>query len=238
MIDSALSRFEVLTFDCYGTLIDWERGLLNAISSWLPAGGQRPTDEELLVAYADCEATEERERPGHPYPQILEGAGRALAARLGIALDHAKAAEFGQSVRHWPAFADSKEALRLLKQRYKLVVLSNIDGKSFAHSQEKLGCKFDAIVTAEEVGHYKPDVRMFEAVFSRIAGMGFERDQILHVAQSLYHDHVPAKQLGMRTVHIDRRAGKQGTGATPPPAVPVKPDWTFETLIAFARAAG
>ncbi|MFH0943999.1 MAG: haloacid dehalogenase type II [Planctomycetota bacterium] len=237
MNDSELSRFDVLTFDCYGTLIDWEKGLLAAMSGWFPAGRMRPADEELLAAYADCEAREERESPGHPYPLILEGAGRALAERFGTDLGDAEAAAFSQSVRDWPPFDDSKEALALLKQRYKLVILSNIDGESFAHSQKKLGCEFDAVITAEEVKHYKPDVRMFEAAFARVAGMGFQQDRILHVAQSLYHDHVPAKQLGMRTVHIDRRAGKPRGGATPPPQVPVHPDWTFNTLIDFARAA-
>ena len=234
----SLADFKVLTFDCYGTLIDWERGLLEAMSGWFEASERQPAPDELLEAYAGAESSEEAAHPGRPYPSILAGAGRRLAARFGRQLTDEQAAAFGQSVRNWPAFPDSAEALRRLSSRYRLAILSNIDAESFAHSQQRLDCEFLAVITAEEVGCYKPDLRMFEAAFARIQGLGFPKESILHVAQSLYHDHVPAKQLGLRTAHIDRRAGKPGAGATPPPSVPVHPDWTYPTLLDLARATG
>jgi len=232
-----LTDFRVLSFDCYGTLIDWERGLLAAMDGWFLGLEHRPSPDELLETFAESESSEEQAHPGRPYPSILAGAGRRLAARFGRKLSDQEAAAFGRSVRNWPAFPDSAQALELLSSRYALVILSNVDRESFAHSRRRLGCTFRAVITAEEVGCYKPDPRMFEAAISRIQELGFPRESILHVAQSLYHDHVPARQLGLRTVHIDRRLGRTGGGATPAPAVPVHPDWTFARLIDLAREA-
>ncbi len=142
---------------------------------------------------------------------------------------------FGESVRDWPAFPDSPGALRYLKQHYKLAIISNVDRASFAHSQAKLGVEFDVVVTAEDVGSYKPDPRNFEYAFERLNEIGVARSAILHVAQSLFHDHEPAKQLGTRTVWVDRRSGKPAGGATPTPLASVRPDLVVNDLAQLAE---
>ena len=142
--------------------------------------------------------------------------------------------EFGASVRTWPAFPDSGDALAYLKRHYRLAILSNVDRASFTQSNAKLGVTFDHIFTAEDIGSYKPDLRNFEYALARLREAGVEKRAVLHVAQSLFHDHVPAKLLGLASVWIDRRAGRPGAGATPPAAA--TPDWRFESLAEFAAA--
>ncbi len=146
------------------------------------------------------------------------------------------AEEIGGSVPEWPAFPDSVEALRRLKRRYRLIILSNVDRKSLAGSTRRLGIEFDAVLTAEDIGSYKPDPRNFEALLAKIEEMGIAQDRLLHVAQSLFHDHVPAKAAGLATAWIDRRAGKPGAGATPIPENAPEPDWRFTSLAEFADA--
>lgn len=231
----AFDRFQALSFDCYGTLIDWERGIVDALRPWVERSGVELTDEELLTAFSEVEASEEAASPDR-YPLVLGRVLRQLGQRFAVRVSDDEAAAFGASVPGWPAFADSPEALGRLARRFKLLVLSNIDRASFAASNERLGVRFDAVVTAEDVGSYKPDPRNFAALLDAAAGLGVRPDSLLHVAQSLFHDHVPAKALGLSSVWIDRRAGLAGTGATPAPAVEVQPDWTFPTLAAFADA--
>jgi 2-haloacid dehalogenase len=141
-------------------------------------------------------------------------------------------AAFAESVRDWPAFPDSGPALRRLHQRFRLGVITNCDADLFAASAERLGTVFDWVVTAEQVRSYKPSVHNFELAFERI---GVPVDRILHVAQSLFHDHVPAKQLGLTTVWIDRRHDRPGSGATPPASA--IPDAVFPDMASFAAAA-
>jgi 2-haloalkanoic acid dehalogenase type II len=159
-----------------------------------------------------------------------------MGARFDVPVSDADGTAFGASVGAWPAFADSPDALVRLKRRFKLIILSNIDRASFARSNQRLGVEFDAILTAQDIGSYKPDPRNFEALLRTAGDLGVGHDGLLHVAQSLYHDHVPAKAAGLATVWIDRRAGSAGTGATPAPTVDVRPDWVFPTLAAFADA--
>jgi 2-haloacid dehalogenase len=159
-----------------------------------------------------------------------------VAQRFGVAADPAAAEAFGDSVRDWPAFPDSAEALAYLKRHYRLVILSNIDRASFAHSARKLGVEFNAVYTAEDIGSYKPDPRNFEYTLARLAEQGIAREQILHTAESLYHDHIPAKRFGLATCWIHRRAGQAGHGATRPPEVEVRPDFRFATLAEMAAA--
>ena len=147
-------------------------------------------------------------------------------------------AAFGASVGRWPAFADSAEALARLHRRFRLVILSNVDRASFAASNHHLGVEFDLVLTAEDVGAYKPSPRSFPALLEGISSIGVSRDELLHVAQSLYHDHEPARAVGLPSVWIDRRHDREGFGATPAPrADDVAPDWTFPSMAAFADVA-
>jgi len=225
-------RFEALTFDCYGTLIDWESGILAALRPVLASRGFEPPDDELLAQFARVEAPAEA-GPYRRYREILGLALKGVAAEYGIQPDMTELAAFGDSVGDWPAFPDSAAALARLHERFRLGVITNCDDDLFARSADRLGTRFDWVVTAQQAGGYKPDPHNFELAFERI---GLPRERILHVAQSLFHDHVPAKRLGLTTVWIDRRAGRPGSGATPAAAA-VTPDATFSDMASFADAA-
>jgi 2-haloacid dehalogenase len=224
-------RFDALTFDCYGTLIDWETGILTALRAVLEPHGVELDDDDLLGRFARHEGAAE----GGPYLRYREVLGRSLrgiCAELGIQPTDTKVAAFGGSVGDWPAFSDSAEALRRLKERYRLGVITNCDDDLFAASNRRLGVTFDWIVTAQEVGSYKPDPRNFEFAFERI---DVPRERTLHVAQSLYHDHVTAKAFGLATAWIDRRHDKPGFGATP--RAEATPDLTAPDMATFAELA-
>lgn len=232
-----LRDFDALSFDCYGTLIDWEAGLAAALRRWAAGHAYDATDEVLLAAYSGHEADAEAAHPGDRYPLILARALRGLGEELGVPVDDAEADAFGSSVPDWPAFADSAEALARLAQHYKLIILSNVDRTSFAASNRRLGVTFTSILTAEDIGSYKPSPRNFDALKAEAARLGIADGRLLHVAQSLFHDHVPAKAAGLPTVWIDRRHARAGWGATPAPAAPVVPDWEFPSMAALADAA-
>jgi 2-haloacid dehalogenase len=219
-------RFDVLTFDCYGTLIDWETGLLAAIREALP--GLEVADEPLLEEYAALEADAEA-GPYLTYRDVLAHGVRRIAVQHGLSFADDAVARFGDSVRDWPAFPDSAEALARLKERFRLGVITNCDTDLFAASNERLGVEFDWIVSAEMARSYKPSLVNFELAFETI---GVPRDRILHVAQSLFHDHVPARQLGLTSVWIDRRHDRAGAGATPPAAA--TPAATYTSMATFA----
>ncbi len=229
-----LTDFEVLTFDCYGTLIDWEAGLLAALRPLLERSGVGLTDDEVLEAYARHEAAQQAETPNLIYPQLLARTYRSLATGWGVAPSDAEADAFGASVKDWPAFPDSAEALAYLERHYRLVVLSNVDRASFAASNAKLGVRFDAVYTAEEIGSYKPDRRNFEYMLARLGEMGVDKAKILHTAQSLFHDHEPAVEIGLATAWIDRRHDREGWGATRPPGSDVRTDFRFTSLAGLA----
>lgn len=231
---SALSHFKVLSFDCYGTLIDWERGLCDAFRPSLEKADRSIGDEQLLETYAQVESVIQTESPGATYPLVLREAHHRVMDRLGIARDEALASQFGGSIGDWPAFPDSPEALKRLKERFKLVILSNIDRASFELSRRRLGIDFDTIITADDVGSYKPAMGHFNRCDELIQKWGIERSQWLHVAQSLFHDHLPAKSLGLSTAWINRREGKIGSGATPVASLPTQPDWKTPTLAGLA----
>lgn len=226
--------FEALTFDCYGTLIDWESGMLASLREWARRHRLDAPDHALLERFGELEHVVERENPATRYSEILFRVHGRLAESFGVPADEADARRFAASIRDWPPFPDSPAALQRLKRRFQLIVVSNVDRESFAHSNRRLGVDFDAIVTAEDVGAYKPDRRMFEAAFAAAERLGVARHRILHVAQSLYHDHEPAKALGMKTVWVDRRRGRSGGGATRAPITVVQPDWTVGTLAEFS----
>jgi 2-haloacid dehalogenase len=231
-----LGDFDALSFDCYGTLIDWEAGIAAVLRRWADRNGRQLSDEELLTVYSVHEAKAEQDHPGDLYPLVLARSMRALGEQLAVPVTDAEAEEFGASVPHWPAFADSAEALARLAQRYKLIILSNVDRASFAGSNKRLGVEFTSIVTAQDVGSYKPNPANFDALAAEIDRLGIPKEKLLHVAQSLFHDHVPAKKAGLPSVWINRRHADPGWGATPEPPAPVTPDWTFTSMAAFADA--
>jgi 2-haloacid dehalogenase len=228
--------FDALSFDCYGTLIDWEAGIATVLRAWADRNGLAMTDEELLLAYSAHEAQAEVDEPAALYPAILARSLRALGRELGVPVTDEEAEAFGASVPDWPAFPDSHEALERLAARYKLIILSNVDRTSFAGSNKRLGVEFAGIVTAQDVGSYKPSPRNFDALAAERERLGVPEGRLLHVAQSLFHDHVPAKAAGLPTVWINRRHAQPGWGATPDPGSLVTPDWEFPSMAAFADA--
>ena len=230
-----LTDFDALTFDCYGTLIDWESGIAAALRSWAEGRGIEADDNALLEAFSRHENRIEAEHPAMLYPEVLERTLRDVATDYGMTASAEEEKVFGASVEHWPAFPDSAEALAYLKRHYKLVIVSNIDRASFAHSNGRLGVDFDLVVTAEDVGSYKPAPAHFERALAGLAEMGVPRDKVLHTAQSLFHDHVPAKnRFAMTSIWIDRRQGKPG-GATQKPPEAVSPDWHAPSMAAMVE---
>jgi len=225
------AAFEALTFDCYGTLIDWETGLSEAFAPVLAARGLTVDREALLERYAAHEAAAEA-GDYRPYREVLARVLRGVLVDLGAAPPtDDEAAAFGGSVADWPAFADSPAALARLAQRFRLGVITNCDDDLFAASQARLGVAFDVVVTAQQTRVYKPATDGFHLAWERL---GLPRERVLHVAQSLFHDHVPAATLGVRSVWIDRRHDRPGAGATP--AAAARPDATFPDLASFADA--
>jgi hypothetical protein len=231
-----LSDFKTLTFDCYGTLIDWETGLFAALQPLLARAGSALSRDAVLEAFAARESAQQVRSPSLPYTELLAVVHRQLAAEWGAEPDGAEAQAFGASVGDWPAFPDTVEALAYLKKHFKLVILSNVDRPSFKVTQARLGVKFDAIYTAQDIGSYKPSPANFAYMLNKLGGMGVFRAEVLHVAQSLFHDHVPANQIRIASAWIDRRAGSGGSGATAPVTGAVRYDFRFESLGALAAA--
>ncbi len=228
-----LGRFEVLTFDCYGTLIDWETGIVTALHAALGRrAAEGASDDELLARFGRHEAALEA-GPYLSYREVLRRTLAGIADELGARPSPEALDAFAGSVVDWPAFPDSARALARLAERYRLGVITNCDDDLFVGSARRLGSPFTWVVTAQQAGSYKPDRRNFELAFERI---GVPTGRILHVAQSLYHDHVPAKELGLATVWVDRRQGRPGSGATPPAAA--APDLTVPDMRMLADLTG
>jgi 2-haloalkanoic acid dehalogenase type II len=226
-----------MTFDCYGTLIDWESGILKALSPLVAKAKGKKTRDEVLEAFARHESAQEEETPAMPYSQLLSVVYGRLAKEWQGSVTQEESNIFGASVPDWPEFADSVEALEYLKQHYKLVILSNVDRISFRSSNARLKVAFDAIYTAQDVGSYKPSLRNFEYMLRRLKeDFGFQKTDILHTAQSLFHDHAPAKQFDLASAWIDRRHAASGWGATMPPPGTPKYDYRFESMAALVNA--
>jgi 2-haloacid dehalogenase len=224
-------HFDVLTFDCYGTLIDWEAGILAGLRVALETHGIDTPDDAALEAFARHEAEVEA-GTYRPYLEVLGQVLEAMLGHLGTAPTPEERAAFGGSVADWPAFPDSAAALARLHERFKLGVITNCDDDLFAASEAKLGLTFDWVVTAQQAHRYKPNPRGFELMFERV---GLPPTRILHVAQSLFHDHVPAKRLGLSTVWVDRRGSRPGFGATPP--AEATPDLSVPDMATLAALA-
>ena len=235
-----LSDFSVLTFDCYGTLIDWESGIWDALQPLLHANGCDSIPRaKALAAFAEAESRHQSETPDRLYPDLLSAVHADFAKRFDLKTDATMDSAFGGSIAHWSAFPDTADALRLLKKHYKLVILSNVNRDGFAASNRKLGVAFDAIYTAEEIGSYKPNPRNFHYMLERLeSDHGIAGDSILHTAQSLFHDHVPAQAAGLARAWIDRQGLSAGGdwGATAQVAERPEVDFLFPTMGALAEA--
>jgi 2-haloalkanoic acid dehalogenase type II len=231
-----LHDFKVLTFDCYGTLIDWESGLFEALQPLQSRAAKGLDREAVLEKFARLQSAQEEATPSMIYSMLLATVHRQLAQEWGVSPDAAEDARFGASVPDWPAFADSPAALAYLKRHYQLVILSNVDRTSFAGSNRRLGVEFNAIYTAQDIGSYKPDLANFRYLLARLAERGIARKEILHTAQSLYHDHGPAKKIGLASAWINRRHGRPGWGATLPPPEGAAYEFRFDSLAAMAEA--
>jgi len=224
-------RFDALTFDCYGTLIDWERGILDALQPVLAPRGVDTGEEELLELYARHEA--ELESGAYLLDrEVVAAALERLTAELGHDVTDEEAAAFANAVGDWPAFPDTAAALRHLHDRFRLGVITNCDRDLFARSNVRLGVTFDWIVTAEDAEAYKPSPIPFELAFATV---DVPRQRILHVAQSLFHDHATAKELGLTTVWVDRRHDREGFGATPEAVA--EPDLIVPDMVTLAALA-
>ncbi len=231
-----LTDFKVLTFDCYGTLIDWESGIVTALQPLLLRAGRSPEREAVLTEFGQHETPLERANPIMGYRELLARVHDELATAWDVAPDAAESQRFGASVGAWPAFADTVASLRYLQQHYKLVILSNVDRNSFRGSNALLGVTFDAVYTAEDVGSYKPDPRNFVYLIEHLAAIGIDKSAILHTAQSLFHDHAPANAAGLASAWIDRRYDVAGWGATAAPPADVHYDFRFISLAEMVNA--
>ncbi|GAA6618322.1 haloacid dehalogenase type II [Scytonema sp. NUACC26] len=210
MID--LNQYEVLTFDCYGTLIDWETGVIEALQPVLNAHQIQLSDDGILELFARFESQLEQGEY-RKYKDILQGVVQKFGEQFGFTPSSVELIALADSVKNWQPFPDTVEALKILKQRLKLAIVSNVDDDLFAFTAKHLQVEFDSVITAEQVKSYKPSLQNFQVAISR---MGIPSEKILHVACSIYHDIVPAKSLGLSTVWVNRRFGKEGVGATVP----------------------
>ena len=225
-------QFEVLTFDCYGTLIDWETGIWEALQPVLTAHNCSLEQDRALEIYGEFESKieggEYRE-----YKTVLAMVLKMFGEKFGFAPTSQELEEFSTCVKNWPAFPDSTRALQALHKKYKLAIISNIDDDLFEYSQRKLQVNFDWVITAKQSKSYKPSLNNFHVAFKRI---GLPQGKILHVAQSLFHDIVPAKTLGLSNVWINRRHNKDGFGATP--EAHIQPDQEVPSLEDLTKLIG
>jgi len=226
------TRFQVLTFDCYGTMIDWETGIFSALRPILAAHNKSIPDSALLQLYSELEAAAEQGEYLR-YRDVLQSVVRGFGERLGFSPTAAEVRSLPESLANWPPFPDTVEALRNLMSRYQLAVISNVDDDLFAATAPKLGVAFDQVITAQQAGCYKPCMRMFALAQERI---GVSRDQWLHVGQSIYHDVIPAQSWGLATVWVNRASPRPGAGAAK--AAAGKPDLEVPDLRTLAELAG
>ncbi len=235
-----LTDYRVLTFDCYGTLIDWETGIWDALQPLLMQSERSDaTRDAALLAFAKHEHRHQRSSPGLRYPELLALVHRSISESFEMTTSAALDEAFGDSVPLWPAFPDTADALRILKRHYKLVILSNVHRDGFAASNRKLGVDFDAIYTAEDIGSYKPTDANFEYLLTHLeSDLGMTGTDVLHTAQSLHHDHTPAKRFGLANAWIDRQRLSEGGswGATEKVETVPDTDFRFFSMAEMATA--
>jgi 2-haloacid dehalogenase len=225
------SAFEVLSFDCYGTLMDWESGIFSALRPILSTHGKALGDAQLLELYGELEAQAEA-GDFRPYREVLRAVVRGFGERLGFTPTEKELHSLPESLARWQPFADTVMALKDLKKRYRLAIISNVDDDLFATTAPKLGVDFDHVITAQQARAYKPSPSIFDLARERI---GTSPNRWLHVAQSIYHDVVPARSLGLATVWVNRPSPRAGVGAVK--AAQGRPDLEVSSLSALARLA-
>lgn len=231
-----LSDFKALTFDVYGTLIDWESGMVAGLKPLTDKVDRPLTRDDILQAHARHESSQQAYTPYKRYQDLLPIVYRRLAEEWGVDVTLAECEAYGQSVKNWPAFPDSPGALQYLKKHFKLVVLTNVDNDSFQHSQDKLQVEFDGRYTAEDVGSYKPEDRNFDYMLDKLESIGVSKDQVLHTAESMFHDHEPANRHGLANCHIYRRHEQPGFGATMTPGEMPSYDFRFNSMADLVKA--
>ncbi|MGB9195542.1 MAG: haloacid dehalogenase type II [Terriglobales bacterium] len=225
------SRFTTISFDCYGTLIDWEAGILPVLRAVIAGHGKTLSDSKILELYGEFEAEAER-GAYQKYREVLRSVVRAFGERLGFNPTSFEIGSLSDSVPSWPPFSDTVPALRRLQTRFRLAIISNIDDDLFAQTRKLLGVDFDAVITAEQAGSYKPSLRNFEMAMERLK---VRRESLLHVGQSIYHDVIPAQSLGLATVWVNRKSARPGVGAVR--AAESTPDLEVADMATLAEAA-
>ncbi len=228
-MDQNIHQFTTLTFDCYGTLIDWESGIWDALQPLLMASNASQIDRKTgLEAFARIETAQEADTPDMVYPELLIQVHRNFAKQFELNTQPVLDRAFGASVPHWPAFPDTADALRTLKKHFNLVILSNVNRDEFAASNQKLGVEFDAIYTAEDIGSYKPDPENFSYMLKHLqSDLGVTQEKILHTAQSLHHDHVQAKKFDLANAWVDRQNLKNSDSWGATARVDARPAFDF-----------
>jgi 2-haloacid dehalogenase len=231
-----LTDFKALTFDVYGTLIDWESGMFDALKPLTAKVDRKLSRDLVLEAHARHESSQQAQTPGKSYRDLLPIVYRRLAEEWSVSVSWQECLHYGESVKDWPAFSDSPGALQYLKKYYKLVVLSNVDNHSFVGSNDRLQVEFDAIYTAEDAGSYKPSDRNFDYMLAKLKTIGIEKADVLHTAESMFHDHGPANRHGLASCWIYRRHEQEGFGATMNPGEMPSYDFRFTSMADFVKA--
>jgi len=224
------SRFDILTFDCYGTLINWEDGILCCLHRVLAAYGKDTDDATILRLFGDFEASAEQ-GVYRRYREVLQSVVRQFGEQLGFAPTDQQARSLPESLQAWKPWPDTVSALRELRSRFRLAIISNVDDDLFAATKPQLGVEFDQIITAQQAGAYKPSLKVFELALRRV---GVPEHRVLHVGQSLYHDVIPAQSLGLSTVWVNRPSARSGVGAVK--AAEGRPDLQVSSLAELAAA--
>jgi 2-haloacid dehalogenase len=203
------NRFEVITFDCYGTLINWEEGILNCLRPVIMRHNKSVDDATILQLFGDFEAAAEQGKY-HRYREVLQSVVRNFGDRLGFTPTAEEIRSLPESLANWKPWPDTVDALQRLKERFRLCIISNVDDDLFAGTRPQLGVDFNAVITAQQARAYKPSLKIFELALSRT---GVPAHRILHVGQSIYHDVVPAQSLGLATIWVNRPSARRGVGA-------------------------
>lgn len=232
----SLRNHRIITFDVVGTLIDFETGILDYIQAIAGHAGLDLSAQKILETYAVAEDHQHHLTPDLPFPSMLAAMYVEMAEQLGLPSDHGEAEGFRLSIPQWPAFPDAVVALKRLRKHFRLVAQTNSDNWALQHFAHTLDQPFDDLVTAEDVGHNKPDPQVFAYARGRQSVLGYKLADFLHVAQSQYHDIGIARKLGYTVCWIERRKGKASFGATPAPQTVTIPDYHFATLAELADA--
>ena len=229
------NQFNTLSFDVVGTLIDFESGILDWFRPTLANQGIEKTDEDILSSFARCEDRYQRDAPDKPFTAMLPLIYRDMATEWNFEASENEASGFQHSIRSWPAFPDTVASLDELKERYRLVAVTNADAWALKYMSATMNDPFDEQLTCDEVGVNKPSPRVFECLLEKLAPLGVSRGDILHTAQSQYHDIIPAMKLGFSTMWIERRHGKGSYGATPKPDQVAEPTYHAHSMTDFVQ---